>query len=63
MEELDRYSSLQKDTAMIKENHHDRKKDPIVISCNILKREIIRLIESGRLKADVTFLNSKLHYD
>ncbi len=39
------------------------KKDPIVISCNILEREIIRLIESGRLKADVTFLSSKLHYD
>ena len=38
-------------------------KDPIVISCNILEREIRRLIESGRLKADVTFLSSKLHYD
>jgi len=38
-------------------------KDPIVISCNIVKKEIRRLIESGRLKADVTFLSSKLHYD
>ena len=38
-------------------------KDPIVISCNILEREIRRLIESGRLKADMTFLSSKLHYD
>jgi hypothetical protein len=35
-------------------------KDPIVISCNILEREIRRLIESGRLQADVTFLSSKL---
>lgn len=38
-------------------------KDPIVISCNIVKKEIRRLIESGRLKVDVTFLSSKLHYD
>ena len=38
-------------------------KDPIVISCNIVEKEIRRLIESGRLKADVTFLSSKLHYD
>jgi len=39
------------------------KKDPIVISCNIVEKEIRRLIEYGRLKADVTFLSSKLHYD
>ena len=38
-------------------------KVPIVISCNILEREIRKLIESDRLKADVTFLSSKLHYD
>ena len=38
-------------------------KDPIVISCNIVEKEIRRLIESDRLKADVTFLSSKLHYD
>ena len=38
-------------------------KDPIVISCNIVEKEIRRLMESGRLKADLTFLSSKLHYD
>ena len=38
-------------------------KDPILISCNIVEKEIRRLIESGRLKADTTFLTSKLHYD
>jgi len=38
-------------------------KNPIVISCGIVKKEIQSLIESGRLKADVTFLSSKLHYD
>ncbi len=38
-------------------------KNPIVISCGILKKEIQSLIESGRMKADVTFLSSKLHYD
>ena len=38
-------------------------KDPILISCNIVEKEIRRLIEYGRLKADVTFLSSKLHYD
>ena len=38
-------------------------KDPIVISCNIVEKEIRRLIESGRLRAELTFLSSKLHYD
>ena len=38
-------------------------KDPILISCNIVEKEIRRLIESGWLKANVTFLSSKLHYD
>lgn len=35
----------------------------LLICCSILKREIKRLIETGRLKADVNFLSSKLHYD
>ena len=38
-------------------------KDPKVISSNIVEKEIRRLIEFDRLKADVTFLSSKLHYD
>ncbi len=38
-------------------------KNPILISCNIIEKEIRRLIETGWLKADVTFLISKLHYD
>ena len=38
-------------------------KNPIVISCSIVKKEIVKLIESGQLKADVNFLSSKLHYD
>ena len=38
-------------------------KDPILITCNIVEKEIRRLIESGWLKASVTFLSSKLHYD
>jgi len=38
-------------------------KDPIVISCNIVEKEIRRLIETGRLKTDMTFLSSKLHYE
>jgi hypothetical protein len=38
-------------------------KDQLLISCNILEKEIRRLIEFGSLKADVTFLSSKLHYD
>ncbi len=38
-------------------------KNPMVISCSIVKKEIQKLIDSGRLKADVTFLSSRLHYD
>lgn len=38
-------------------------KNPLIISCSIVKKEIEKLIESGRLKADVTFLSSRLHYD
>lgn len=38
-------------------------KNPFVISCSIVKKEIQELIDSGRLKADVTFLSSRLHYD
>lgn len=36
---------------------------PVLISCNILEKEVRRLIETGRLKASVAFLSSKLHYD
>jgi len=36
---------------------------PLLISCNIIKKEIQRLIETDRLKANVSFLNSELHYD
>lgn len=35
----------------------------LLICCSILAKEIRRLIETGLLKADVTFLSSKLHYD
>ena len=38
-------------------------KNPVIISCSIAKNEIQKLIESGRLKADVTFLHYRLHND
>lgn len=37
--------------------------NPFLISCSILVKEIQMLIETSQLKANVTFLDAKLHYD